>query len=54
MFREIEDIVDAHKYAKSRNKTCTVLIGAGCSVSAGIPTDWNDKSDVPDLPHGAM
>ena len=38
MFREIEDIVETLKNAKSRGKKCSVLIGAGCSVTAGIPT----------------
>ena len=38
MFREIEDIVETLKKAKDRNKGCTLLIGAGCSVKAGIPT----------------
>jgi len=38
MFREIDDIVDTLKNAKIRNKKCSVLIGAGCSVTAGIPT----------------
>jgi len=38
MFREIEDIVETLKNAKEREKKCSVLIGAGCSVTAGIPT----------------
>ncbi len=38
MFREIEDIVETLKKAKDRNKGCTLLVGAGCSVKAGIPT----------------
>lgn len=38
MFREIEDIVETLKNAKERGKRCSVLIGAGCSVTAGIPT----------------
>ena len=37
MFREIEDIVETLKNAKERGKKCSVLIGAGCSVTAGIP-----------------
>ena len=36
--REIDDVVETLRQAKGRGKTCTVLIGAGCSVSAGIPT----------------
>jgi tetratricopeptide (TPR) repeat protein len=38
MFREIEDIVETLKNAKERGKKCSVLIGAGCSVTAGIPS----------------
>ena len=38
MFREIEDIVETLKNAKVRGKKCSVLIGAGCSVGAGIPS----------------
>jgi tetratricopeptide (TPR) repeat protein len=38
MFREIEDIVETLKNAKIDKKKCSVLIGAGCSVTAGIPT----------------
>jgi tetratricopeptide (TPR) repeat protein len=38
MFREIEDIVETLKNAKERGKKCSVLIGAGCSVAAGIPS----------------
>jgi tetratricopeptide (TPR) repeat protein/NAD-dependent SIR2 family protein deacetylase len=36
--RSIDDVVDSLKRAKARNKACTLLIGAGCSVKAGIPT----------------
>jgi len=38
MYREIEDIVETLKNAKERGKNCSVLIRAGCSVTAGIPT----------------
>ncbi len=38
MTREIEDVVETLKIAKKRGKKCSVLIGAGCSVTAGIPT----------------
>jgi len=38
MFREIEDIVQTLKNAKERGKKCSAVIGAGCSVTAGIPT----------------
>ena len=37
MFREIEDIVETLRNAKERGKKCSVLVGAGCSVTAGIP-----------------
>ena len=36
--RQIEDIVDQLKTAKDKGRKCTLLIGAGCSVTAGIPT----------------
>ena len=38
MFREIEDIVETLKNARERGTKCSILIGAGCSVTAGIPT----------------
>ena len=34
----IEHAVETLKNGKSRNKRCSLLIGAGCSVTAGIPT----------------
>jgi tetratricopeptide (TPR) repeat protein len=37
MQRDIEDVVWTLRRAKERNKACTLLIGAGCSVKAGIP-----------------
>ncbi len=36
--RSIEDIVETLRNAKRRHKGCTLLIGAGCSVKAGIPS----------------
>ncbi len=36
--RSIDDIVETLRNAKDRGRGCTVLIGAGCSVEAGIPT----------------
>ena len=36
--RTIDDIVETLKNAKARKKSCSLLIGAGCSVKAGIPT----------------
>jgi tetratricopeptide (TPR) repeat protein len=35
--RNITDVAEALRDAKARNQPCSVLIGAGCSVSAGIP-----------------
>jgi hypothetical protein len=37
MRRELADVLETVKRAKNRNKGCTLLIGAGCSVKAGIP-----------------
>jgi NAD-dependent SIR2 family protein deacetylase len=37
MRREIADVLETVKRAKDRDKGCTLLIGAGCSVKAGIP-----------------
>jgi cytochrome c-type biogenesis protein CcmH/NrfG len=37
MQRDIQDIVETLEKAKVRSKACTLLIGAGCSVKAGIP-----------------
>ena len=38
MERKIEDVVETLKAAKVRQNKCTLLIGAGCSVKAGVPT----------------
>ena len=38
MQRELADVLETVKRAKDRDKACTLLIGAGCSVKAGIPT----------------
>ena len=38
MERNMDDVVETVKNAKERGKKCTLLIGAGCSVTAGIPT----------------
>lgn len=35
--RSIDDVAETLQNAKSRGKGCTLLIGAGCSVKAGIP-----------------
>jgi len=36
--RPMDDVVEAIRNAKRRGKKCALLIGAGCSVKAGIPT----------------
>jgi tetratricopeptide (TPR) repeat protein len=36
--RTLEDVVEALRHAKDRDKKCSLLIGAGCSETAGIPT----------------
>ncbi|MFZ5887079.1 MAG: TPR end-of-group domain-containing protein [Chloroflexota bacterium] len=38
MFCNVQEIVETLKNAKEHGKKCSVLIGAGCSVTAGIPT----------------
>ena len=38
MEHNMDDVVETVKNAKERGKKCTLLIGAGCSVTAGIPT----------------
>jgi tetratricopeptide (TPR) repeat protein len=38
MTRTIDDLVETLRKAKDRGRKCTLLIGAGCSVKAGIPT----------------
>jgi hypothetical protein len=35
--RSIDEVAETLQNAKSRGKGCTLLIGAGCSVKAGIP-----------------
>jgi len=37
-YRSIEDIKETLKNAKLANRRCALLIGAGCSFKAGIPT----------------
>ncbi len=37
MERNIDDIVSTLKAGKEANRRCSLLIGAGCSVKAGIP-----------------
>ncbi|MDZ4779905.1 MAG: hypothetical protein SGJ19_06615, partial [Planctomycetia bacterium] len=37
MERSIDDVVETVRKAKERQKKCTLLIGAGCSVKANVP-----------------
>ena len=37
-YRSIEEIKETLQNAKSRQRGCALLVGAGCSVKAGIPT----------------
>ncbi|MEO7086528.1 MAG: hypothetical protein ABI442_02545 [Gemmatimonadaceae bacterium] len=37
-FRSVDEIKETLQNAKSRGRGCALLIGAGCSVKAGIPT----------------
>ena len=36
--RKIQDVIETLRHAKARPQRCTLLIGAGCSVTARIPT----------------
>ncbi|MGB5457664.1 MAG: hypothetical protein WBO18_17065, partial [Gammaproteobacteria bacterium] len=36
-FRSIDEVKETLQNAKSRGRGCALLIGAGCSVKAGIP-----------------
>jgi hypothetical protein len=36
--RSVEEVAETLRNAKARGRGCTLLIGAGCSVKAGIPT----------------
>jgi tetratricopeptide (TPR) repeat protein len=38
MSRQIDDIVETLKAAKERKVSAVLLVGAGCSVTAGVPT----------------
>ena len=38
MNRSIDDVVETLRKAKDRDRKCTLLLGAGASVKAGIPT----------------
>jgi len=38
MERTMDEVVETLRKAKDRGKQCSLLIGAGCSVKAGIPT----------------
>ncbi|MBI2538334.1 MAG: hypothetical protein HYW04_00840, partial [Deltaproteobacteria bacterium] len=36
--RSVDEIAETLENARTRGRGCTLLIGAGCSVKAGIPT----------------
>lgn len=38
MERKLDDVVQALQFGKGLGRKCSLLIGAGCSVSAGIPS----------------
>lgn len=38
MQRTIDDVIETLQNAKTRGRRCSLLVGAGCSVKAGIPT----------------
>ena len=38
MDRKLDDVVQALRFGKEQGRKCSLLIGAGCSVSAGIPS----------------
>jgi hypothetical protein len=37
IYRDMDDVVEAVRNAKRRGKKCALLLGAGCSVSGGVP-----------------
>ena len=38
IYRDMDDVVEAVRNAKRRGKKCVLLLGAGCSVTAGVPS----------------
>ena len=38
MERKLDDVVQALRFSRVQGRKCSLLIGAGCSVSAGIPS----------------
>ncbi len=38
IYRDMDDVVEAVRNAKGRGRKCAILIGAGCSVTANIPS----------------
>ena len=38
MKRSVEDVAETLRNARDRGRTCALLIGAGCSVTAGVPS----------------
>ena len=62
MQRTIDDVVETVRKAKEREKKCCLLIGAGCSVKAGVPLasgfvklirdDWREAYNRAKSPKG--
>lgn len=46
MARTLDDIVEALRRSKDRNMGCTLLLGAGCSKTAGIPLAGGIVDDI--------
>lgn len=46
--RHLPDIAEALRAAKDRGGKCTLLVGAGCSLSAGIPLSNKIVEDIRD------
>jgi hypothetical protein len=44
--RNLDDIAEALRAAKDRGGKCTLLIGAGCSLGAGIPLSSGIVDDI--------
>ncbi|MFB0517108.1 MAG: SIR2 family protein, partial [Candidatus Neomarinimicrobiota bacterium] len=51
--RTIQDVVDTLRNVKDYDKKCTLLIGAGCSVEAGIPLADDFVTEIKDRYSGA-
>jgi hypothetical protein len=51
MARTLDDIVEALRRGRDRGVGCTLLIGAGCSKTAGIPLAGGIVDDIRKNPH---